>query len=142
MTTPIKVKHKVCQWLEIGGLALAGIPIIISIILHIFTGYHPWYHKLSIFNDVWFLLILLIIFIINRKYYRGLIYEIRVYDDRIAFTAIPNSNYYCYLNDVKMEEDDEKIYFKDDRKLNVYLFKKDLKEGDYERLKEAMQKEA
>ena len=49
---------------------------------------------------------------------------------KITLNYLVNKSYYGNFADVSMTEDDEKIYFSDNKKLNVSLFKKDLREED------------
>ncbi len=121
-----------------GSYSLAFLPSIIDIITWFITGYHPWHSLLLRLNIVWFLAILIFQFIFTRTYWRGLVYEIRLNNDRITLNYLINKSYYGYLADITITEDNEKIYFSDSTNLNVYLFKKDMREEDYEVLKEVM----
>ena len=132
----IIIKHKAYTRLVYGSYSLIFIPSIIDIIIWLITGYHPWNSLLLRLNILWFLAIEIFQLIFTRTYWRGLVYEIRLHNDKITLNYLINKSHYGYLADITITEDNEKIYFSDDKKLNVYLFKKDLREEDYGVLKE------
>ena len=132
----ITVNHKAYTWLVYVSIGIAGLPVIVSIIIRLITGNYPWNGRLIDFNGIWFIAFILLQLILSRTLWRGLVYEIRINNGKIAFNYLVNKSYYSYLADVTMTEDDKKIYFSDDKKLKVYLFKKDLREEDYVTLKE------
>lgn len=134
----ITVNHKAYTWLVYVSIGIAGLPVIVSIIIRLITGNYPWNGRLIDFNEIWFIAFILLQLILSRTLWRGLVYEIRINNGKIAFSYLVNKSYYSYLADITITEDNEKIYFSDDKKLNVYLFKKDLREEDYEVLKEMM----
>ena len=136
----IIIKHKAYTWTVYGSLVLYALPLLIDIIFRLFAGQHPWQGKIIDFNYIWFITILLAEWIFAHFYWGGLVNEIRINNNKINLSYLINKSYYAYVTDVKMTENDEKIYFSDDKKLNVYLFKKDLREEDYVTLKEMVQK--